>query len=227
MNMLLRATAFGLAGIFLVVGCGGDDTKTESDPSNVGGQNDMAGDGDGDGDTGADLKSSCLAFCDAQAECLRLTDAACRADCDTQVAMLSALDCAAEGAAENHCITKLSCEELQKYGQGRREHAECGAAARDYFDACTAGESAECTAMCERQKTCSTLAGSQGACEEGCLLHQANLDYSGGTTCGDRFIDFVKCLAQASCDDLGTLSTMGSTPQSCTSAEAAMNKACG
>jgi hypothetical protein len=216
MSMLLRATAFGLAGIFLAISaCGGDDSKTETDNDNVGGINDPEGEDN-------DLSSSCFAFCDAQAECLGLTDATCRADCDTQVQMLTELDCAAEGAAENDCITKLSCDELMAYASGgRRAHATCGAAARDYFDACTAGESADCTAMCKHQETCNVLAGSVGACEEMCLLRQANLDVTAGKACGDRFVEFVKCLAQASCEDLGT-----GMPASCAAAERALSEAC-
>jgi hypothetical protein len=80
--------------------------------------------------------------------------------------------------------------------------------------------------MCKRHETCDTLPVGVGACEETCLLRETNLDFTAGKTCGDRFVEFVSCLAQASCDDLGAMSSAGSTPPSCAEAESALNAAC-
>lgn len=244
MAMLGRAAITGFATVLLfAMGCGGDDDEPEmeQEESPIGGMNDDAGDdeddgaatddgadddgtdGDGEDEASAALRTSCLDFCTAQAECLGLTVDSCQADCDTQVQMLETRECVAEGAAENRCISELSCEELMKYAsEGRRAHAQCGAAATDYFAACTAGEAAECTAMCARQESCGSSPVSAGACEEMCLLREMNSDISGGEDCGDRFLEFASCLAEASCEDLET----GTTPASCAAAEQALNEAC-
>jgi hypothetical protein len=252
MAMLGRTAITGFASVLLLfaMGCGGDDgdSGTEQEESPVGGNDDDAGDDDGaaddgteddgdaadgdatdgdesDGDDGAsaELRASCEDFCAAQAECLGLTLESCQADCGTQVQMLEARECAAEGTAENRCISELSCEELMKYAaDGRRAHAQCGAAATDYFAACTDGEAAECTAMCARQESCGSLPASVGACEEMCLLREMNSDLSGGEDCGERFLEFATCLSEASCEELET----GATPESCAAVEQALNEAC-
>lgn len=253
MSWLARAVVCGNLAVALALGCGSDGDATEEDrsPSTVpdaGGDetddNDGSDGGSGSGgpdsgvngrdDAGADaaaedpdLRASCETFCIAQHECIGLTQGDCIASCDAQSEMLEALACAPQGRDENLCLAELSCDELQAYAlEGRRAHPQCGEVATAYFEACTRGESQDCTRLCAHYEACDAPSFNRGACEETCLLRAANLEWAGGSACRDAFFDFSGCIADANCEEALAQLTNGATPASCTNAEAAMDEAC-
>jgi hypothetical protein len=179
--------------------------------------------------TAGALRSACEAACEAQSACLEISDSVCAGDCAEQARSL-AEGCRDEAIAEQRCLESLSCEDAMAYAvEGRRAHAECGAAARAYFKVCSLGEGktpAACTALCKRYQTCDALDISLGACEEQCILQGTDLANASGDACGDAFLTFMACSADAECAEVRELASDQIAPRACEPQLTAMEQAC-
>ncbi|MFT3926756.1 MAG: hypothetical protein QM778_29695 [Myxococcales bacterium] len=174
------------------------------------------------------FREACLAACHAQSACLGFSDSDCMDSCEAQ-AQAQASSCQPAATAEQDCLAGLTCEQAKAYGtQGRRQHAQCGAQARAYFAACTldgGSTPAACSALCARYDACGASMVSVPACEEKCILQVSSYHATSGG-CGDAFLTFIGCGAQASCGEVKDLAATSTSPAACDEKLTAMEKAC-
>jgi len=137
--------------------------------------------------------------------------------------------CEPAATAEQDCLAGLTCDQAKAYGtQGRRQNAQCGAQARAYFEACTldAGKTpAACSSLCARYAACDASMVSTAACEEKCIL-QLTSYHATNQACGDAFLTFIGCGAQAECPEVKELAASSTSPAACDHALAQMESAC-
>lgn len=176
----------------------------------------------------AAYRAACVTACKSQADCLQLSESQCESDCKVQSGLLRA-SCYDEATDEQECLQDLSCEQTKAYAiEGRRQHPVCGAVARAYFAACTLGEGAipeQCTALCERYVECDASEVSQAACEESCTL-QATSFQDDSAPCGEAFLAFIGCGAQANCGEAQALASDSLAPVACNDELASVEATC-
>jgi hypothetical protein len=235
MQATRRFLSYGSVFLVLSLGCGdgGSGGKSASDMSKPGDRpSGTDSDQDAATETPAEMRSfrdACVAACRAQGECLGFSDSDCTSSCDAQAQALAS-SCVDEALAEQACLEKLSCDQAKAYGtQGRRQHPVCGAQAQAYFSACTPDAGATptaCGAMCARYDACGAAQVNTAACEERCILENGSYRDT-SAACGDAFLAFLGCSAQAECAEVQELAASGLAPVACNDALAAMEQACG
>jgi hypothetical protein len=229
-----RDSALCLAGFLCA--CGGDGGGAGLKTRDAGAE---AAQSDGSSSAGSDasaaevtataLHDACVGACEAQSQCLQISQDVCADDCKAQAASLPA-DCRDEALAEQSCLAGLTCDEARDYAvSGRRTHSVCGKAATAFFDACTLGHGVTpqaCSELCAHYDGCGLLQVTPAACEEQCTLEATNYDQQGGSSCSDAFLAFMACGADATCADAKDLLEQQLAPGGCESQLDALNGAC-
>jgi len=180
--------------------------------------------------TRAQAVKSCTNACKIEASCGYVIEPLCNGLCELSQPVLEEHDCDKQAAAENDCLSSMSCGELRRYGDdGRRMNDKCGDVARAFFDDCTLGKGTvakACTDLCMHYMECELLDVSIAACEETCVGNATGLDWQKGAECSAAFFDYAACVAVADCADVEQLLDLRLSPQSCAGQLEAFNKQC-
>jgi len=180
--------------------------------------------------TRAQAVKSCTNACKIEASCGYVIEPLCNGLCELSQPLLEEHACDKQAAAENDCLSSMSCGELRRYGdEGRRMNEKCGDVARAFFDECTLGKgmvAKACTDLCTHYMECERLEVSIPACEETCVGNATGLDWQSGAECSAAFFEYAACVAVADCADVEQLLDLRLSPQSCAGQLEAFNDQC-